>query len=154
MNEFMHHAIQSARGGIGDNHGGPFGACIVENGKVLAVAHNTVIRDQDPTCHAEMNAIRMAAKEKGMFDLSSCEIYSTAEPCPMCLAAIYWARIPKLYIGVPKSVAAEYGFDDAEFYRQLDLPLEKRALKYHSGIMREDCAQVFSEWKKLGRQLY
>lgn len=155
MNEcFMKLAIQSAQEGILANEGGPFGACIVRGDDVIATAHNTVLRDQDPTCHAEMNAIRGACKSLKKFNLSECELYTTAEPCPMCLAGIYWARISRIYVGVKKNVAAEFGFDDAEFYSELTMPQEQRSLSCKVGLLSDQCFELFKEWKKLGRQLY
>jgi guanine deaminase len=153
-NKFMRLAIESARKGIVKNDGGPFGACIVRNKKVLSVAHNTVLLCKDPTCHAEINAIRSAAKRIHNFNLSGCEIYTTSEPCPMCFAAIYWARISKVYIGIGREVAASYGFDDAHFYNEIKLPIKKRDLPSQFGIDVGGCKKVFAKWKKLGRPLY
>jgi guanine deaminase len=150
----MELAIQSAQEGIRANDGGPFGACVVHGNKVISTAHNTVLRDQDPTCHAEMNAIRAACKVLKRFNLSDCELYTTAEPCPMCLAGIYWARIAKIYVGVKKDVAAEFGFDDAEFYSELTVPYEHRRITCDIGLLNDRCREVFQEWKALGRQLY
>lgn len=150
----MQLAIQSALTGIKNEEGGPFGACIVKDGEVIAVAHNTVLKDRDPTCHAEMNAIRMAAKELDEYNLAGCELYTNAEPCPMCLSAIYWARIDKIYIGVDKTIAAKYGFDDAKFYEQiLTTPLE-REVPQEFGTMPEECEKVFAHWKTLGGLVY
>ena len=123
----MQLAIQSSLEGIKNNEGGPFGAAIVRNNQVISVAHNTVLKDGDPTCHAEMNAIRLACKHLGDHVLSGCEIYSTVEPCPMCLSAIYWARIDKIYVGAPKAIAEKYGFDDVLFYQEIkNTPQEVR----------------------------
>src|SRR5438093_8259131 len=116
---FMKLAITSAREGVELDHGGPFGACIVRGDEVISVAHNTVLRDSDPTCHAEMNAIRSACKVLETHVLADCEIYTTAEPCPMCLAAINWARLKQIVVGVPRECAAAFGFDDAVFYSEL-----------------------------------
>ena len=154
MNSYMKMAVESAREGIQKNEGGPFGACIVLHEKILAVTHNTVLAEKDPTCHAEMNAIRAACKILGQFDLSGCEIFSTAEPCPMCLAAIYWARISKIHIGVRRHVAHEYGFDDDRFYQDLKLSMEQRPIPASIGVLQEECHELFEEWKKLGRPLY
>jgi guanine deaminase len=151
---FMALAVQSAQEGIRANEGGPFGACVVRGGKVISTAHNTVLRDQDPTCHAEMNAIRAACKILNKFNLSDCQLYTTAEPCPMCLAGIYWARIDQIYVGVTKDVAAQFGFDDAEFYSELTMPHDHRRLKCEVGLLNDQCSEVFKEWKALGRQLY
>lgn len=151
----MELAIQSAYEGIEKNEGGPFGACIVDDkGQVLAITHNTVLRDQDPTCHAEMNSIREASRKLGHYNLSNCEIYTTAEPCPMCLAAIYWARIKRIHIGVAKDCAARYGFDDAFFYEQIDLPTDQREVQEIRNQKSAECEAVFAKWKGIQGKLY
>ena len=150
----MQLAIQSARQGVKENDGGPFGAVIVRNNQVISVAHNTVLKDHDPTCHAEMNAIRKACKHLNTHILKDCELYTTTECCPMCFSAIYWARIPKIYIGTPKSIAAQYDFDDVLIYEELAKPLEKRLISCQTGIMMEEVESVFKEWKALERVLY
>ncbi len=154
MNDFMRLAIESARQGVRDNDGGPFGACLVRGGEMVIVEHNTVLRDQDPTAHAEVNAIRAACRKLGTFSLGDCELYTTAEPCPMCLAAIYWSRLARVHIGVSRDVAAQFGFDDARFYIELRLPLEERAIPFTKDAMREECHDVFRYWKNLNRPLY
>lgn len=151
---FMQHAIESAGEGVLEDEGGPFGACIVKDGKVIAVAHNTVLKDHDPTCHAEMNAIRMAAKALNTHVLAGCELYTTAEPCPMCLSAIYWANIDKLYIGAPRSVAESYGFRDKMLYDEMQLPYAKRAITCVENVMAEECEAVFNVWKQFNGKLY
>lgn len=150
----MHLAIESALAGIKEKEGGPFGACIVRNNEVIAVAHNTVLRDCDPTCHAEMNAIRLATQKLNTIELKDCDIYSTAEPCPMCLAAIYWARINKIYVSVDKSVAAKYGFDDDFFYQQIGMPHDKRHVPCEMGMLKEESEEVFQSWQKMGGRIY
>ncbi|MBI4023519.1 MAG: nucleoside deaminase [Verrucomicrobia bacterium] len=154
MNRYMQLAIESALEGVRKNHGGPFGACITQNARVIAVAHNTVLRDRDCTCHAEINAIRAASKKLRCFDLSACELYSTAEPCPMCLAAVFWSRIRKIHIGVGRQVAARYGFDDARLHAEFRLPQHRRVMAIQTGVMREACQNLFAEWKSLHRDLY
>lgn len=151
---FMQLAITSAREGVELNHGGPFGACVVRNGEVIAIAHNTVLRDHDPSCHAEMNAVRAACKTLGTHILADCEIYTTAEPCPMCLAAIYWSRLREIVVGVPRDVAASFGFDDAVFYSELAKEPEMRSVPSSYGVLEADCQDVFKEWQSLNRQLY
>lgn len=153
-NPFMQKAIASALEGIQKNHGGPFGACIVHKQKIVAVTHNTVLKDRDPTCHAEINAIRQACSKLNTHILSDCELFTTAEPCPMCLAAIYWARIPCIHIGTDKSTAANFGFDDAFFYEELLIPSSSKHIQVHRKIMEQECADVFSQWKSLDRPLY
>ena len=112
MNEYMRIAIEEAEEGVRCDHGGPFGAVVVYNGKVIARGHNRVIATNDPTAHAEMEVIREAARKLGRFDLSDCEIYSSCEPCPMCFSAIHWAKMKNLYFGCSREDAADIGFDD------------------------------------------
>ncbi len=112
MNKFMQVAIEEAFKGIRKKHGGPFGAVIVRNGKIISKEHNLVLKTNDPTAHAEVTAIRNASKKLKTFDLSDCELYTSCEPCPMCLSAIYWARIPKVYFGCSEKDAEGLGFKD------------------------------------------
>lgn len=147
-------AIQSALVGVKENEGGPFGAAIVKEGRIIAVAHNTVLKDNDPTCHAEMNAIRMAAKTLNNYMLTGCHIYSTVEPCPMCLAAIYWARIERIYIAAHSDLAARYGFDDEAFFNVMKLLPEQRSIPSHKVQLAKQSEEVFEVWKGLGRNLY
>jgi guanine deaminase len=150
----MQLAIDSARMGIETREGGPFGACVVRNNEVVSVGHNTVLKDKDPTCHAEMNAIRAACKKLDTHILSECVLYTTAEPCPMCLAAIYWSRVKSIVVGVPKEVAARYGFDDAKFYSELLLDVEKREVPATTGVLSSECEKVFADWKGMEGTLY
>ncbi|HBQ64082.1 MAG TPA: hypothetical protein DD727_04000, partial [Clostridiales bacterium] len=113
-------AVEEARAGVSHMDGGPFGAVILKEGRVIAHAHNEVIKNSDPTAHAEMQAIRRAAAALGRFDLSDCEIVSTCEPCPMCLSAIYWARIRRMVYGCTREDAAALGFDDQRLYEVLE----------------------------------
>ena len=152
--KFMELAIESAQEGINEEHGGPFGACVVHNGEVVSVAHNTVLKDKDPSCHAEINAIRQACQHLGTHVLKDCELYTTAEPCPMCLAAIYWARIPKVYVGVDRNTAARYGFDDAFFYEELEKHSDEREVEITHGVLSRPCQKVFADWKARSGQLY
>lgn len=140
-------AVDSALEGITKGEGGPFGAAIVCNGKVIATGHNTVLKDHDPTCHAEMNAIRNAAKALNTHVLSTCVLYTTAEPCPMCLSAILWARIPHVIVGVDRQVAAQYGFDDALFYEQLALPDSEKMITIQTGCCQPQCEALFKTWQ-------
>jgi len=116
----MQMAAYNAMTGIQQKHGGPFGATVVRNGLTIAVSHNTVLASNDPTCHAEMNAIRAACRYLQCHDLSDCELYTTCEPCPMCWGAVMWSRIGTLYVGVNRYTAAQYGFDDKIFYDEVD----------------------------------
>lgn len=144
MNKFMKIAVKEAFKSIRQNHGGPFGAVIVKDGKVIAKSHNKVIKTNDPTAHAEILAIRKASKKLKKFNLSDCEIYSSCEPCPMCLAAIYWARIKKLYYGCTKEDAAKIGFDDKHFHDLVKASETDELEKVQ--LDREDCLKVFEEW--------
>lgn len=127
------------------NGGGPFGAVIARDGEIVGTGTNRVTLDCDPTAHAEVNAIRDAASRLGTFDLSGCEIYSSCEPCPMCLGAIYWAHLDRLYYGNDKQDAAGVGFDDAFIYRELDLKPEDRSLKSER-LLSDEAAAAFREW--------
>jgi len=109
--QFLEKAIEISRISI-EKGGGPFGACIVRDNEIISLQHNTVTIDNDPTAHAEINAIRSAARKLGKFDLSECVIYSSTEPCPMCLSAIYWARIPIVYYATTRKDAEQIGFSD------------------------------------------
>lgn len=128
------------------NGGGPFGAVIVKDGEIIAESANSVTKDNDPTAHAEVNTIRLACKNLNTFVLSGCEIYSSCEPCPMCLGAIYWARLDKLYFGNNKFDARDIGFDDSFIYDEIELPAEKRKLQTIN-VMRDEALQAFQNWK-------
>jgi len=155
MTSPMELAIHSALEGIALGEGGPFGAAIIDaQGNILAVAHNTVLKDCDPTCHAEMNAIRRASKHLNNHILKGCTLLTTAEPCPMCLAAIYWARIESVVVGVTRKTAAEYGFDDAYFYEQMALPPDQRQLSFSFGEEAVECERLFRTWKDIEGVLY
>ncbi|MCB2194289.1 MAG: nucleoside deaminase [Bacteroidetes bacterium] len=129
-----------------DDNGGPFGAVIVKDGKIIARGVNRVTSNNDPTAHAEVNAIREAAAHLGTFDLKGCEIYSSCEPCPMCLGAIYWARLDKLYFANTKLDAKNIDFDDSFIYEELDLPIEKRKIPTKQ-MLREQALEAFNKWK-------
>ncbi len=146
MNRFIKLAIEEASNGLKVNEGGPFGAVIVRNGEVIAKAHNEVLASNDPTAHAEILAIRWASQKLDRFNLSDCEIYTTCEPCPMCLAAIYWARIPKVYYGCTKKDAAQIGFDDEYIYDVIKEVAEVKKLESIQ-IDRSVCLKLFEEWK-------
>lgn len=117
---FMQQAIREASVGIGSNHGGPFGAVVVKDGKIVGVGHNEVLKNQDPTCHGEIMAIRDACRNLGTWNLSDCELYTTAYPCPMCAGAIQWSNIKKVYYGCDLDDTSDIGFTDDQFY---DTPL-------------------------------
>lgn len=147
INKFMNAAIKEALYGLKKNHGGPFGAVIVQNGKIIAKAHNKVLLTNDPTTHAEIVAIRKASKKLGRFDLSDCEIYSSCEPCPMCFAAIHWAKIKTLYYGCTKEDAAKIGFDDQFIYDTIRGIAEEQKLATVQ-IHRKECLEPFMIWEE------
>ena len=151
--EFMEIAVNEAREGIISHDGGPFGAVIVKNGEVVASGHNRVLSSNDSTCHGEIDAIRKAESRLGTYDLSDCELYTTGEPCPMCLAAILWANIKKVYYGCRLNDNDEIGFRDAKFDKMMggrsSLP---------EGLMeekdREMCLRLFKEYEKMNMEKY
>ncbi len=143
--DFMKLAIDLSIENI-DKGGGPFGAVIVKDNKVIAASGNSVTNDLDPTAHAEVNAIRKAAKILGNFDLSGCEIYASCEPCPMCLGAIYWARIDKLYFANTKVDADKIGFSDKFIYDEFEKKVSERDLKTEN-FMREEALEAFRKWE-------
>lgn len=143
--ELMRLAIKLAIENI-DNCGGPFGAVIARNGEIIATGTNRVTANNDPTAHAEVSAIRAAGQKLGTFDLSGCDIYSSCEPCPMCLSAIYWAHIDRLYYAATKTDAADAGFDDDFIYKELSLNPSQRRL-YTERFMGADSLAVFEKWK-------
>ncbi len=140
MREAIKLSAESVRSG-----GGPFGAVIVRNGEIIARGENRVTVCNDPTAHAEVSAIREAAARLGTYDLSGCEIYSSCEPCPMCLGAIYWARLDRLYYAGTRADAANVGFDDAHIYEELPLDPSQRELPTES-LLREEAQIVFEAW--------
>ncbi|MCD4793760.1 MAG: nucleoside deaminase [Bacteroidales bacterium] len=143
---FMNEAIQMSQESV-KNGGGPFGAVIVKNDKIIAKASNNVTQENDPTAHAEVTAIRSAAKKLNTFNLSGCEIYTSCEPCPMCLGAIYWARLDKIYFANTKADAKDIGFDDSFIYKEIELPVDKRSIP-NIQIMRHEALKVFKEWEE------
>ena len=140
MREAIKLSAESVRSG-----GGPFGAVIVRNGEIIARGENRVTVCNDPTAHAEVSAIREAAARMGTYDLSGCEIYSSCEPCPMCLGAIYWARLDRLYYAGTRADAANVGFDDAHIYEELPLDPSQRELPTQT-LLREEAQRVFEAW--------
>ena len=141
----MLEAIRVANENI-ENQGGPFGAVIVKDGEIIAASGNSVTIDNDPTAHAEVNTIRKACKRLGTFNLEGCEIYSSCEPCPMCLSAIYWAHIDKLYYATTKDDAASIGFDDSFIYHELTLKPEDRRVHAEQHD-REVALEPFNIWR-------
>jgi guanine deaminase len=129
-----------------EDGGGPFGAVIVKDGKIVSTGVNRVTANRDPTAHAEVTAIRKAAKKLGTFDLSGCEIYTSCEPCPMCLGAIYWAHLDRMYFGNTKVDAKEIGFDDSFIYEEIELNTDERKIKTIQ-LLSEEAYQAFRLWK-------
>ena len=151
--EFMEMAVSEAREGIANGDGGPFGAVVVKDGEVIASGHNRVLANNDSTCHGEIDAIRKAEEKLGSYDLTGCEIYTTSEPCPMCLVAIMWANIGKVYYGCSLADNEEIGFRDVRFDEMMggrpgipDGFMEERD--------KEMCMEVFREYKKIGGEKY
>lgn len=147
MNTFMKVAREEAAKGARNNEGGPFGAVISKNGQIIAQGHNEVLKTNDPTAHAEMVVIRRAASALGQFDLSGCEIHTSCEPCPMCLSAIYWSRISRVYFGCTKEDAAEIGFDDNAIYEYVKNPEQHQDELSLIPLEREECLENFREWQ-------
>jgi guanine deaminase len=146
MDPFMKIAFGEAVSGMDSNEGGPFGALVVLNGEIIAQAHNEVIKNKDPTAHAEILAIRRASKKLGRFDLSDCELYTTCEPCPMCFGAIHWARIGRVYYGCSRSDAADIGFSDKHIYDVIQGKAKQDAIRF-SQVDRKECLKAFELWE-------
>ena len=142
---FMREAIRLADESV-QNGGGPFGAVIVKDGEIVAGSANSVTRDNDPTAHAEVNTIRQACRKLGTFDLSDCVIYTSCEPCPMCLGAIYWAHISRIYYGNTKKDAADIDFADDFIYKELESPFEERAVPFIP-LLRDEAIKTFEAWR-------
>lgn len=151
--KWMELSIRSAREGIKKLEGGPFGACIVKDGRVLAVAHNTVLKDKDPTCHAEIHAIHIASRKLKRFDLSDCVIYSTTEPCPMCFSAIHWARISEVVFGTRISDVQRRGFHELSISSRTMKHLGKSPTRITAGFMKKPCLQLLEEWDQKENKL-
>lgn len=144
---FMHEAVRISIEKMRANEGGPFGAVIVRDDQVVGRGWNQVTSTNDPTAHAEVVAIRDACRTLGTFRLEECELYTSCEPCPMCLAAAYWARLKKVYYGNTRRDAAAIGFDDEFLYEQLALPIRERALILEP-CCREEAIKAFEEWER------
>jgi guanine deaminase len=148
--KFMQFAILEARKNLRTLDGGPFGACIVMNGKPIAMARNTVLKTKDATCHAEVNAIRIASKKLRNFDLSGCEIYSTNEPCPMCFSAIHWAGIGKIVYGTSISDAKKLGFNELAISAKKLRSAGKSKVRLQGGFLIGECEALLKDWSRLG----
>ncbi len=145
--KFILEAIELSRQGMLNNQGGPFGCIVVKGDEIVGKGNNRVTSTNDPTAHAEVVAIRDACKNLGTFQLSDCEIYTSCEPCPMCMGAIYWARPEKVYYANTRSDAAAIGFDDSLIYDELVLPLDQRKIALEC-IGRDEAKKVFEEWNQ------
>jgi tRNA(Arg) A34 adenosine deaminase TadA len=151
---FMKRAIELARQGMLSGDGGPFGAVVVRDGEIIGEGWNRVLRTNDPTAHGEITAIRDACARLGTFSLDGCEIHTTGQPCPMCLGAIQWARISRIFYGFRIEDAAEIGFDDREFFRQMALPPDKRAVPARE-LCRAEALELAREYARMpGKQHY
>lgn len=146
--EFMRRAIELAQNGIEKGTGGPFGAVIVKDGKIVGEGCNQVTSTNDPTAHAEVVAIRNACKNLESFQLTDCTIYTSCEPCPMCLGAIYWARPAQIFFACTREDAADVGFDDQFIYEEIELPIENRHIK-SINFLRDEGLKVFQNWVKM-----
>ncbi len=150
--EFMQEAIKLARENISLGHGGPFGAVVVKDGKIIGKGANQVTFTNDPTAHAEVVAIRDACKNLNSFQLDDCEIYTSCEPCPMCLGAIYWARPVKIFYAATREMAAEAGFDDSYIYQQMPLNPLVRDIPTMN-LLPVHAKTVFDEWVRLENKI-
>ena len=147
--QFMREAIRLAEKGVSQGDGGPFGAVVVRDGVIVGRGWNRVVVDKDPTAHAEINAIRDACRNLDSFQLDGCELYTSCEPCPMCLAAAYWARIDRLWYAATGEDAAAIGFDDQHIHGQLAAPEAERLIG-HGQLLRDEALAVFRRWRESG----
>lgn len=143
---FMRRAIELSLESV-KRGGGPFGAVITKNGEIVSESCNQVTVLNDPTAHAEISAIREAARKLNNFDLSGCEIYVSCEPCPMCLGAIYWARVDKVFFANTRSDAENIGFDDSFIYEEISRPLQERKIEFRQ-LLREEALEAFKAWEE------
>lgn len=143
---FMRRAIELSLESV-KRGGGPFGAVIAKNGEVVSESCNQVTILNDPTAHAEISAIRKAARKLNTFDLSGCEIYASCEPCPMCFGAIYWARIDRVFFASTRSDAENIGFDDSFIYEEISRPLQERKIEFRQ-LLREEALEVLKVWEE------
>lgn len=152
MRKYLSMTIKEAVKGSSKGDGGPFGALILKNGKVIAKAHNTVLKTNDPTCHAEVNAIRQACKKLKSPHLDDCILIASSEPCPMCLTTAYWAEIKTIHYALPRKVAAAVGFTDDFIYRDLKkLPAKRLVKVIHARGLENRGKKIFKNWAKGGK---
>ena len=151
---FMREAIEIAHVGVRAGQS-PFGACVVRDGRVIARAHNTVLRDSDPSAHAEINAVRAACAALGSHDLSGCIVYATGEPCPMCLGCCYWAHVPRIVFGSSLADSEAIGFGELPYAPATLLSGAARPLLVEGGVLRDECLGIFKAWQaRGGRETY
>lgn len=150
--KFMREAIEFALEGISLRQGGPFGAVVVKDGKIIGKGHNRVAPDNDPTAHAEVVAIREACKNIGSYQLNDCVLYTTCEPCPMCLGAIYWSRPKRVVYGATKQDAAKQNFDDNFIYQEIEKPISTRKIPFQHQF-RSESLRLFEAWEKLENKI-
>jgi tRNA(Arg) A34 adenosine deaminase TadA len=143
--KYLNEAFDLAYKSVRNNIGGPFGAVVVKDGKIIGKGGNRVLSQNDPTAHAEIVAIREACRNIGNFDLTGAILYATCEPCPMCLSAIYWANIAEVYFCSTRYQAEAIGFKDNHIYEEMNLPPEKRALSFHH-VSHHEAGELFREW--------
>ena len=152
--KYMMEAIALSKKAIEHNEGGPFGCIVVKDDEIIGRGNNKVILENDPTAHAEIVAIRDACKHLGTFQLNGCEIYTSCEPCPMCLGAIYWARPEKIYYANTREDAADAGFDDSMIYKEIKLDIDSRKIPA-TNLCRDDAFVIFEKWiKKENKTVY
>ncbi|MEJ8802708.1 nucleoside deaminase [Pontibacter sp. H249] len=144
---FMREAIRLSQEKMEAGFGGPFGAVIVRNNQIIARGYNNVLSSNDPTAHAEVDAIRKACQALGNYQLIDCELYTSCEPCPMCLGAIYWARLKKVYYGNTRQDAAAVGFDDNFIYEEINVPIEQRHIPMHQ-LLPQEAETAFMAWQR------
>ncbi len=144
--KFMDEAIRLAKENVKNGSGGPFGAVVVKDGEIVAACGNSVTPSNDPTAHAEVNAIREACRKLGTYQLDGCEVYASCEPCPMCLGAIYWARPSKVYYASTKEDAADAGFDDSFIYKEITMPEAERSIPFLK-VEEKEAGEEFRMWK-------
>lgn len=149
MDRYMNIAIEEAKEGITNNHGGPFGAVIVKDGEIIATGHNHVVANNDPTCHGEIDAIRKACTKLGTFDLTGCELYTTGYPCPMCLSAIIWANIKKVYYSCDAKDAERIGFRDDFIYQYIENMCKDTSILTLEECDKESGLTLFEEYTSL-----
>lgn len=150
--EFMREAVRLAIENIGTGKGGPFAALVVRDGRIIACGVNRVTSSNDPTAHAEVTAIRAACHKLNTFQLTGCDLYTTCEPCPMCLGAIYWARPARVYYASTRDDAAEAGFDDSLIYSEMQQPIVARRIPMLP-LMREESLEIFELWRNNGDKI-